>query len=425
MGFCRPTLLVIGLVALLAVACGGDSDSPETAQAGQATAVRPVSPAPTPTPNPLQALPRTSTVDDSVLPDYMAKHWPNTDFSKHSVSYSEIFAGSEPRVGIPAIDEPGFHPVAETPDYMVDAEPVFGVEINGDARAYPLAILLRHEIVNDVVGGVPVVVTYCPLCNSAILFHREVEGRLLDFGVSGNLRLSDLLMYDRQTDSWWQQITGEAVVGELTGTKLDFIPSSIVSWREFRENYPDGQLLSRDTGYDFPYGGFAYTGYDSPESWPMLLKRLPDLRLPSMERVVAVTVGGQDIAYPLSYIAKKNVFSDSVNGLNFVIFHAGERLSPFPASDGTDKRVIGSTGVFESTLNGTKLSFTVKKGLITDNETGSAWNILGKAVQGPLAGSRLTPLVHGNHFWFAWAAFKPDTLIKGEVDNWPPVFDGP
>ena len=414
LGFGRPTLLAIGLVALLAVACGGDQDSSAT---GQSTTAPDVSPTP--------AIAPTSTVADSVLPDYMAAYWPDTDFSKHSVSYKDIVPGSEPRVGVPAIDEPIFHAVSEAPGYMADDDPVFGVEINGDARAYPLAILISHEVVNDTVGGVPVVVTYCPLCNSAILFHREAGGRLLDFGVSGNLRLSDLLMYDRQTESWWQQITGEAVVGELTGTRLDFIPSSIVSWREFRESYPDGHLLSRDTGYDFAYGESAYTGYDSPESWPKLLNALPNLRLPSMERVVGLTVDGQDVAYPLSYIAKMNVLNDSIKGLEFVIFHAGERLSPFPAGDGTDRRVIGSTGVFESTLDDTKLSFTVKEGLITDNETGSTWNILGKSVQGPLAGSRLTPLVHGNHFWFAWAAFKPDTLIRGEVDNWPPVFDSP
>ena len=369
----------------------------------------------------MHVAPRTKEVEDSVLPTYISRYWPNTDFSKHSVSYSEIVAGTEAKVGIPAIDDPVFHPVSEAPDYMVEDEAVLAVEINGDAKAYPLAMLIFHEIVNDTVGGVPVVVTYCPLCNSAVVFRREVDGRLFDFGVSGNLRLSDLLMYDRQTESWWQQISGEAVVGEMTGTRLEFLPASLVSWAEFRNSYPEGLLLSREMGYDFPYGQFVYHGYDAPESWPVLLKTLPDLRLPSMERVVAFTVDGQGIAYPLSYVARTGVLHDSIGGLDLVIFHAGRRRSAYPAGNGEERRVIGSTGVFETSLDDRILSFSLRDGRITDDETGSKWNILGRAVEGPLAGSKLTPIVHGNHFWFAWAAHTPDTLIKGEVDNWPPV----
>ena len=417
---CRLSLVsgVTALLALLAVACG-QRDSfrpPEPAQ------VRPTAETVAPTPSPLvHVAPRTKEVDDSVLPTYISRYWPNTDFSKHSVSYSEIVAGTEPRVGIPAIDDPTFHPVSEAPDYMLEDEAVLAVEIAGDARAYPLAMLIFHEIVNDTVGGVPVVVTYCPLCNSAVVFRREVDGRLFDFGVSGNLRLSDLLMYDRQTESWWQQITGEAVVGELTGTRLEFLPAPLVSWGEFKSSYPEGLLLSRDTGYDFPYGQFVYYGYDAPESWPVLLKTLPDLRLPSMERVVAFTVDGQGIAYPLSYVARTGVLHDSIGGLDLVIFHAGSRQSPYPAGNGEERRVIGSTGVFEASLDDRILSFTLRDGRIMDEETGSTWNILGRAVEGPLAGNELTPIVHGNHFWFAWAAHTPDTLIRGEVENWPPV----
>ncbi len=417
---CRrsPVYCLMALFALLTGACGR-SDLPHPLEPipihATATSI-----ASTPSP-PAPVAVRTEEVDDSVLPTYISKYWPNTDFSKHSVSYSEIVAGTEAKVGIPAIDDPTFHPVSEAPDYMLEDEAVLAVEIDGDARAYPMAMLIFHEIVNDTVGGVPVVVTYCPLCNSAIVFRREVDGRLFDFGVSGNLRLSDLLMYDRQTESWWQQITGEAVVGELTGMKLEFLPASVVSWGEFKGSYPDGLLLSQETGHDFPYGQFIYYGYDAPESWPVLLKTLPDLRLPSMERVVAITIYGRGVAYPLSYVAKKGVLHDSVGGLDLVIFHAGDRLSAYPAGDGENRRVIGSTGVFEADLDGRRLSFSLRDGGITDDETGSTWNILGRAVDGPLAGSELKPIVHGNHFWFAWAAHTPDTLIQGEVENWPPI----
>ena len=409
------------LLTLLAFACGQGNSSrpPQTVQAH--TTAGAVASIPSP---PVHVAPRTKEVDDSVLPTYISRYWPNTDFSKHSVSYNEIIAGTEAKIGIPAIDDPVFHPVSEAPNYMVEDEAVLAVEIDGDARAYPLAMLIFHEIVNDTVGEVPIVVTYCPLCNSAVVFRREVDGRPLDFGVSGNLRLSDLLMYDRQTESWWQQITGEAVVGEMTGTILEFLPASLVSWGEFSSSYPEGLLLSRETRYDFPYGQYAYYGYDAPESWPVLLKTLPDLRLPSMERVVAFTVDGQGIAYPLSYVAKMGVLHDSIGGLDFVIFHAGRRQSAYPAGNGEERRVIGSTGVFDASLDGRRLSFSLRDGRITDDETGSTWNILGRAVEGPLAGSELTPIVHGNHFWFAWAAHTPDTLIKGEVDNWPPVLRG-
>ncbi|MCH6588153.1 MAG: DUF3179 domain-containing protein, partial [Proteobacteria bacterium] len=205
LGFRRPTLLVIGLVALLAVACGGDKDSsatdgvnvaadtPETAQAGQATVVPPVSPAPTPTPSPLEALalPRTSTVDDSLLPDYIAVNWPNTDFSKHSVPFFEIISGGVGRDGIPPIDDPIFLNASDDPEYMEDDDPVIALEVGGEAKAYPLDILQSHEIVNDELGGIPVTVTYCPLCNTAVVFDRRVDGRVFDFGVSGNLRNSD------------------------------------------------------------------------------------------------------------------------------------------------------------------------------------------------------------------------------------------
>ncbi len=153
-----------------------------------------------------------------------------TDFSRHSVPYSEISSGGVPRDGIPPLDDPKFITPEQADQWLGDAEPVISFEINGEARAYPLQILSWHEVVNDEVGGVPVVATLCPLCNSAIVFDRTLDGVVHDFGVSGNLRNSDLIMWDRQTESWWQQFTGEAIVGELTGKKLTFLPASIISW---------------------------------------------------------------------------------------------------------------------------------------------------------------------------------------------------
>ncbi len=214
---------------------------------------------------------------------FKAQGW-KTDFTMRTVSLTE-FRSAQTRDGIPSIDDPVYIPQSEAGEWLQEREPVLVLEIDGDVRAYPLQILLFHEIVNDDVGDTPVAVTYCPLCNSAVVFDRRVGERLLDFGVSGNLRFSDLVMYDRQTDSWWQQLTGEALVGELAGTQLDFIPAPIVSWEEFQRAHPEGVVLSRETGFRRPYGFNPYQGYDTGRPW--LAEAYRDRRLPAMERVVA------------------------------------------------------------------------------------------------------------------------------------------
>ncbi|MDX1430352.1 MAG: DUF3179 domain-containing (seleno)protein, partial [Rhodothermales bacterium] len=140
-----------------------------------------------------------------------------TDWDKRSVNLDEIISGGVPKDGIPPIDRPKFVSPSSASSWVGDREPVILLAIEGDARAYPLQIMTYHEIVNDEVGGEPVTVTFCPLCYSAIVFRRTLDGRVYDFGVSGMLRYSDLIMYDRQTESLWQQILGEAIVGELTG----------------------------------------------------------------------------------------------------------------------------------------------------------------------------------------------------------------
>jgi len=165
-----------------------------------------------------------------------------TNFKKHSVPLNEIISGGPPKDGIPAIDTPRFETVAEGDRWLKPREPVALFVQKGDARAYPLQILIWHEIVNDVVGGSPATVTFCPLCNTTITFDRRLKGRVLDFGTTGKLRLSDLVMYDRQTESWWQQATGEAIVGDLTGKRLTFLPSQVVSWETFKQAYPQGKV---------------------------------------------------------------------------------------------------------------------------------------------------------------------------------------
>jgi len=192
--------------------------------------------------------------------------WPRTDFSRHSIDYSEIKSGGPPKDGIPAIDNPRFEDLKEGQEEgwaagLADTEPVISFSVGSDARAYPLRVLMWHEIVNDTVGGEPVAVTYCPLCNAALVFERTVNGRVLDFGATGKLRHSDLVMYDRQTESWWQQFTGEAIVGEMTGSELKLIPSRLESFARFRERFSQGRVLVPNDPAARDYGANPYLGY--------------------------------------------------------------------------------------------------------------------------------------------------------------------
>jgi hypothetical protein len=228
-------------------------------------------------------------------PAAWVREWPRTDFALRSVNLEEIISGGPPKDGIPAIDHPTFV-AASAVEGLADTEPVIGLALNGDARAYPLRILTWHEIVNDTVGGVPVTVTYCPLCNSAIVFERRVDGRLLDFGTTGKLRNSDLVMYDRQTESWWQQFLGVAIVGAMTGKSLRMLPSRLESWARFRARAPNGRVLVPNDAGLRPYGKNPYVGYDGAARPFLYAGDLPP-GIDPMVRVVAV--GGEAWSLPL------------------------------------------------------------------------------------------------------------------------------
>ena len=335
----------------------------------------------------------------------------NTDFSLHSVPYDEIFSGGPPRDGIPPLDDPKFASFGDADRWLGGKEPVIAFEINGDPRAYPLQILTWHEIVNDLVGGVPVSVTFCPLCNSTIVFERELDGVIYDFGTSGNLRNSDLVMWDRQTESWWQQFIGEAIVGELTGKRLTMVPASIIAWEDFKTAHPEGKVLSRDTGFSRAYGRNPYGGYDRADSPPFLFDGDLDGRLLPMERVAAVTIGGEDAAFPFSILEEERIVQYSVGSHDLVVYFRPGTRSALDSGSIANARDVGATGVFDAHLDGRKFTFRADGDDMVDNETGSVWNILGKAVGGPLEGKQLFPIVHANHFWFSWGAFKPDTKI--------------
>ncbi|MGB1289069.1 MAG: DUF3179 domain-containing protein, partial [Aggregatilineales bacterium] len=213
---------------------------------------------------------------DQCAPNRLRPGFENTDFCNNNIeSWDEIISGGPPKDGIPAVNDPDMESVEEASGWLVDRSPVIAVEIDGEARAYPQGILMFHEIANDEIAGVPVAVTFCPLCNSSIVFDRTVDGDVLTFGVSGRLRNSDMVMFDRQTDSWWQQFTGEGIVGDYTDTLLDIVPSQVIGFAQFAERYPDGQVMSRTPR---GFNRNPYTNYDqSPQ--PFLFLGQTDQRL--------------------------------------------------------------------------------------------------------------------------------------------------
>ena len=392
LSFC---LLAVGF---LAAACGTGSagDSPETPFPGESPAGR-------------------SDVSTTGEPENVpnVQGW-NTDWSKSTIDLSELrrgLAASDPRDVISPIDEPKLEKVAEV-DWLDDREPVALAKAGGEARAYPLRILTWHEVVNDELGGVPVAVTYCPLCNSAVGFEREVEGRVLTFGVSGLLRNSDLVMWDRQTESWWQQISGEGIVGELAGTQLTLVPVTLVSWETFREEFPDGTVLSQDTGFGRSYGINPYDFYDS-SSRPFLFNGEVDDRFPAMERVLATIVGETNKAYPFSVISEKRAVNDEVAGEPIVVFWGDESTaSALSDPEIAEGRSVGTGAAYLRTVDGQVLTFRpAGEDLFKDNETGTTWTLLGKGVDGPLAGEKLEPVIADTPLWFAWAAFNDGSPV--------------
>ena len=222
--------------------------------------------------------------------------WPNTDFEQTSIDdWTEILSGGPPKDGIPAIDDPVMVPIKEGAQ-IGEREPVITVEIEGELpRAYPIRYLTWHEIVNDQVGDIPVAVTFCPLCNSGITFDRRVGDRVLSFGVSGKLRNSDMVMYDRETESWWQQAIGTGIVGEMNGVELTTLPTWMESWRQFAERNPDG-LVMAEPRFGRPYGRNPYVNYDSSARPFLYQGENPPHGIPPLVRVIRVG----DRAWPMT-----------------------------------------------------------------------------------------------------------------------------
>ncbi len=439
----RLVLPLLATLLVLVAACGDDAPaSPAPPDAADGAATPASDPA---TPTPAASTPTTPTpaaaaageeevecpyahhtdpsgyVDIVRLPPDFCRDWPDQDWSRSTVPFGQIIRGCGARDCILALDAPGavstegpygvarFAPLDQV-DYAGNM-PVAVLRVGEVVRGYPLHILTFHEIVNDVVDGVPVVASFCPLCNTVLAFDRRVDGEVLDFGVSGNLRHSDLIMWDRQTETWWQQATGEGIVGRHAGVLLRALPMSVLSFDDFRRSFPEADVLTEETGFKFIYGTNPFPSYDSRQA-PIFFLWRPDSRLPALERVVAVSAEGVAVAVPFSTLTDVALASLDLGGTEVVVFWAPGTLSPLDDYEIAASRDIGSAAAYVPEVDGRALTFTVvAPGRFEDEQTGSIWDVTGLALEGPLAGSRLAPFTHGTPFWFAWAAFNPRGMI--------------
>ena len=247
---------------------------------------------------------------------------------------------------------------------------------------------------------------------------RTVDGQVLRFGTSGLLRNSDLVMWDRQTESLWQQITGEGIVGDLAGTQLKFVPIGIISWEDAQERFPDTKVLSRDTGFPAPYGSNPYVAYDSSEQ-PFLFDGEIDERFPAFERVVSIRINEEVKAYPFSLLSEVRAANDVVaREPVLAVWGAGDTASALDATDIAEGRSVGTGLAYLRTVDGQVLTFEAQgDDTFVDRETGTTWDLLGQALAGPLAGKQLTTAVHTNELWFAWAAFNPEAQVYAAGDE--------
>ncbi len=400
---------ILGLaifISLIVVACQSDDNGPDSsssavpsARSGAATG----SPAGQSSPKSASTSttePTAPSADPQLAPNgHFTEVQIDEDGTKHLIPLDQVFAGGPPKDGIPSIDAPLFvgPDEWESLDYQDDGL-VIGIEVDGQRRAYPFQVLVWHELVNDSFGGVPLLISYCPLCGTGIVFERLIDGEPVEFGVSGQLYNSDLLMYDRLSDTLWSQITGTAVVGARTGERLAFYPSEIMTWADWQATYPNSEVLGRDTGYNRDYDVDPYGNYyvDGTIMFPVSER---DDRLQAKTRVTGVEVDEETFgAYPDQAVLDHGPINDVLGGVPLVIV----------ANPMSGNNIV----VFERRLDdGRTLTFEVDGDGLVDVESGTTWSFEGKALDGALAGSQLTELQAVKGFWFAWFAFHPQTAL--------------
>ena len=340
----------------------------------------------------------TADLDESDSVNFnSAKHTVlETNGIKHIIPLDKIRGGGPPKDGIPSIDNPVFADI-ENSHFMDDTDTVIGLEINGDAKAYPLFILVWHEIVNDDVGGTPVSVTYCPLCYTNQVFERIVDGQEVEFGTSGKLYNSNLLMYDRLTESYWSQALGMAVKGELAGYKLNLIPFDVITWGDWKMLHSDTLVLTTDTGHIRSYASDPYGNYYT-ESRIMFPVEHSDDRMHPKEIILGFNQNNVYKAYKQNDVESSIVVNDSIDRTPVLL------VSLFSQN----------SRAFERNLDDQILDFEYVENKIVDVQTNSEWNYDGLAISGEYEGKQLERMAIEPGFWFEWVAFHPETLVYGD-----------
>ncbi len=345
---------------------------------------------------------------------------PAVDTSQHNVPLQEIYFDTFGRTSravplneassdlirslldaIPPIYNPVFEEVATADNWLDDDALVLGYADGGEAYAYPVLILNYHEIVSHVVNGRAVMATYCPLCRSGVVYDRVLEGQTLLFGNTSALYESDMVMVDHATGSYWVQVSGEAVVGPLTGTRLTPLPSQMTTWGQWKELHPETLSLSRRTGHRRNYDRDPFVGYaerlnESRRFAFPVSEAVLDERLEPGEVVLGVEIGALTIAYPLERLGD-GVLNDEIEGTAVVIFSSAE----------------GPAGAaYLALVDGEPLTFSFEAGVIRDEKTGSVWNFGGEAIEGELAGTQLAALPVRSTLWFALIAAYPELKLR-------------
>lgn len=275
---------------------------------------------------------------------------------KYIVDPQKIIGGGPPKDGIPSIDNPKFVSLEEADQWIEDNEVVLAIIYKGVTRVYPLQIMVWHEIVNDIIAGDPMLITYCPLCGSGIAYERQINGEEVEFGTSGKLYNSNLVMYDRKTDSYWSQIDGLAIVGELTGTKLTPVSIDTVVWRDWKTGHPDSEVLSQETGFSRSYGRDPYGSYYE-DSFLLFPVENEDDRIHPKTVIFGIQVNGIYKAYKEDDLKELKVIEDTIGGIRIKVERDDSGIVSF-----------------------------------TNSETGEE-------------------IVKERDFWFAWYAFHPDTEL--------------
>ena len=367
-------IVIVAAIAVLAVSLQGEVATPETTIAS----------------------PSTNTVtmtDNSESAKFTIME---TEGVKHIIPLDKIKGGGPPKDGIPSIDNPVFTDIQGS-HFMSDSDTVIGLEINGEAKAYPLFILVWHEIVNDEVGGIPVSVTYCPLCYTNQVFERIINGQEVEFGTSGKLYNSNLLMYDRFTESYWSQALGMAVKGELSGHQLNLIPFDVITWGDWKILHPDTLVLTTDTGHIRSYATDPYGNYYT-EPRIMFPVEHRDDRMHPKEIIIGFNQDDTYKAYKQNDIESSVIINDSVGDIPVML------VSLFSEN----------SRIFDRTVNDKVLDFAYSNGKIFDTLTNSEWNYDGLAISGQYKGEQLQRMPINPGFWFEWVAFHPETLVYGK-----------